>query len=81
MPIPSREQCLKWAIDAGLFRSIPLPHVLPIEALCTRVWNEAMEEAARVCEHGVLGHGECADAIRELKHQSNNPATSDISVR
>ena len=36
-------------------------------AFAQRAAEWALEEAARVCEHGVLGHGECADKIRALK--------------
>lgn len=53
-----------------------------LETLRTQVWNEAMDEAVRVSDEVVFtDHKEFIEALKKLKHQSNNPATSDISVR
>ena len=38
-----------------------------LEKFAALVRAEALEEAAKMLEAGVLGHGECAAAIRELK--------------
>ncbi len=69
----TREQCLKWAEEAGLInehnRDLLSDRMVcsQIEALCQRVWNEAMEAAAQMLEAGVIGHGECAEDVRNLK--------------
>ena len=49
--------------SAGRFGK-PL-YAAPVDAKAIRA--EALEEAAKVIEAGVLGHGECAAAIRGLK--------------
>lgn len=49
----TREQCLKWAEEAGFYhfyyRGDQQYHTALIEALCTLVWNAAIEEARKAC--------------------------------
>ena len=75
----TREQCLKWAEEAGFDLSLENEfEEVCIELLCQQVWaksrNAALEKAAMVCEEhpegmNMLGGNfvACADAIRKLK--------------
>ncbi len=72
-----REKIIQIAVDTG---AIPVNRVSPhletlwwsvtvedLERFYQAVRAEALEDAAQNLESGVLGHGECAAAIREMK--------------
>ena len=70
MNTPDRETCLKWAYEAG----VPSDwRTKPVETLCHRVWNEALEAGAKKCEENSYvrktedGWVFACDEIRKLK--------------
>lgn len=72
---PTREQCLEWLDEVAepdrvspwnAQRDFATITPAEIEALCQRVWNEAIESAAKNCDCNALPEY-VGDNIRELK--------------
>lgn len=75
----TREQCMQWAEEAASEKKREdwneVAFVLgeeAIEALCQRVWNEAIEAAAKKCDEwyedrGLYGVDALAKDVRKMK--------------